>query len=143
LFYIFYFLNYFRIEYNALKKPDFDDWRLPMGKREKRTLLFCKLGFISSILAAGAGLAALVMMLQRWQFQDNLIVMTGKLRPPLIMAGLFFAVVLGFLGFLGSLEGAANGQGKIKSLGWLGFAIGAISTMMGIILGMCFHFYRM
>ncbi|MFA5863866.1 MAG: hypothetical protein WC975_04175 [Phycisphaerae bacterium] len=114
-----------------------------MSKREKRTLLFSKLGFTSSILAAGAGSAALVMMLQRWHFQDNMIVMTGKLRPLAVMAGLFLAVVLGFMGFLGSLEGAANGQGKIKSLGWLGFLIGAISAMMGIILGLCFHFYRM
>ncbi len=113
-----------------------------MAKRAKRIELYGKLGALCSIVSIAVVLSGFMFMLHRWNFQENFILLGNRSKPAL-MLGFAGAVMLGFLGFLGGLEGAAEGEGKTKTLGWLGFWAGAIGTVTGIILAMCCWFYSL
>jgi len=111
-----------------------------MAKRAKKADLFGKLGFTSSMFSALGGAGALFLIVPRWGYGENLIAM-GPTRASLTSLALILTFILGCFGFLAGLEGAANGEGKIKTFGWVGFWIGTIFTMVAIILGLCFKFY--
>ncbi len=109
-------------------------------KKTKRIELYGKLGAICSLVAIIVILVGFAFMLHRWNFQENMILI-GKRSKPILLLGMAGAAMLGFLGFLGGLEGASEGEGKIKTLGWFGFWVGVISTVSGLILAMCCWFY--
>ncbi len=111
-----------------------------MAKRAKRAELFGKLGFSSSMFSAIGGLGASLVILKRWSFSNNIIV-TGPTVAMLIKLALGLAFLLGAFGFLASLQGAADGEGRVKTLGWTGFWVGAVFTMVAIVMGMCFFFF--
>ena len=115
-----------------------------MAKRAKarRVELFSKLGLAASILATVLVIAIVIFMLHRWNFSENLIFL-GKRSKPALLLGTFLSAILGFGGFLGGLEGASEGEGRIKNFGWLGFWAGVISAMAAVIAGMCIWFYAL
>jgi hypothetical protein len=108
-----------------------------MAKRTKRAELFGKLGFASSMISAIGGVGTSLVILHRWNFANNIII-TGGTVSTLVTLALAITFVLGAFGFVASLEGAANGEGKSKSLGWTGYWVGAVFTMVAIIMGLCF-----
>jgi hypothetical protein len=113
-----------------------------MSKQEKRARLFGRLGLLSSTLSALAVLSALIVMMPKWRSADGMFDL-GTVRLPAALGSAGFAFLFGFLGFLGGLEGAAAGEGKIKSLGWVGFWVGVVGAMAGIVLGLCAKFYTL
>lgn len=112
-----------------------------MARREVRILKYTKLGLISSIAACVASLAALVFIMIKWIPEEG-IIDAGHVAKPLIMLALLGCIACGFPGFLLSLEGAAGLEGKWRKLGWVGFWVGAGSTMLGLTLGLCFYFLK-
>ncbi len=119
----------------------FGDWL--MAKKEKRAELFSKLGLIGVILAVIGVLAGMVIILPRWNSQQNIIVIVNPTKQMMIQLTLLISVLCGFLGFLGCLEGAAYMDGRRRAISWAGFWVGTITTMAGIILGLCFWGYKM
>jgi hypothetical protein len=112
-----------------------------MAKRAEKATKLGKLGLVSSLVAAMCDVAALAIMLPKWNFQE-MIIDLGTVRKPIFMLAVFLAFVFGVAGFLLGLEGASHGEGKTKSLGWIGFWIGAVSAMAGIILGLLYLGYK-
>lgn len=115
-----------------------------MAKRAKarRVELFSKLGLAASILATILVAAIIIFMLRRWNFAEDLIFLGPRSKPALLF-GSFLSAMFGFFGFLGGLEGASEGEGKVKTFGWFGFWAGVISTMAAVIAGMCVWFYSL
>jgi hypothetical protein len=113
-----------------------------MAKQEKRARLFGKIGLLCSLMAGLGAIGGLVLIVPRWNFSENLIVM-GSPRATATMITLFLTIVLGIGGFLGGLEGAVSEDKKIRSFGWIAFWIGVISTMLAVVLGLCFRSYSM
>ena len=112
-----------------------------MARPEVRILKYTKLGLVASVLACGAGLAALVFILIKWMPEEGMID-AGYVAKPLIILALLGCIACGVPGLFLSLEGAASLEGKWQKLGWLGFWVGAGSTMLGLTLGLVFHFYK-
>ena len=114
-----------------------------MAKREKKTRVYTQLGLAGSIISLLGGLVVFAAMFRRWDFINSVILMPqGSPRAMAVIIGLLVSIPLGFLGFLLGLEGVSHSDGKIKFMGWAAFWIGAISAMAGIILALCFYFYR-
>lgn len=112
-----------------------------MARVRRRSIQMAKAGFGLSIFAAVAAMGAFILMARHWDFGEMTISM-GNLRQLGIMLALVCAVPSGFAALLMGLEGAAECQGRTKTAGWVGFALGTIACMIGIILSLCFVFYR-
>ena len=112
-----------------------------MARVRRRSIQMAKAGFGLSIFAAVAALGTFILMAKYWHFGDMTIAM-GKIRQLAIMLALACTVLSGFAALLMGLEGAAECQGRTKTAGWVGFALGAIACMIGIILSLCFLFYK-
>jgi len=113
-----------------------------VARVKRRSIVMAKFGFALSVIAAVAVIAVFVLMIPRWDFAEMVINMRSKLRMGLIMLGVVGAVLPGFAALLMGLEGAAECQGRQKTMGWFGFVLGAVTCMAGIILGLCFVFCR-
>ncbi|NLX06697.1 MAG: hypothetical protein GXY33_16285 [Phycisphaerae bacterium] len=112
-----------------------------MARREVKILKYTKLGLVASILAVLAALGTLVVILHEWDSAEK-VIDAGRITKPIILLGAFAAIILGFPGFLLSLEGAAGLQGKWRKLGWIGFWLGAFGAMAGLVLGLWYYFWR-
>jgi hypothetical protein len=113
-----------------------------MAKRIERAKLYNKLGLIASVIAVVLVLLSAALIIPRWNFTENIIVIQNQSKIMLLYGALFLSVVLGVAGFLGGLEGVANLDGSKRAMGWLAFWVGTLSSMAGIILGLCFKFYQ-
>lgn len=112
-----------------------------MGRLDARARKFAQAGLVLSVVTWLGVVAALVLMLQKWDFQENLI-SVGPRRSPAILLALAGAIVCGVAGLLMSLEGPARLTDQWRGYGWVGFWLGAVGTMAAIVLGLCFHFYK-
>jgi len=113
-----------------------------MARAELRARRFMKFGLSASIVGCLGAIAAFGMMIQKWDFQENLII-SGHRRTPMIMLALMVGIVCGFAGFLMSLEGAAVLKGRLRTYGWLGFWLGALGALAGLVLAVCFGFFKL
>jgi len=116
-----------------------------MAKREKRAQLFGKLGLASAAIALIGGVATLIIMAQRWSIPEGKItesvIYMKSGRAIAVYLGLFLTFLFGVFGFLAGLEGTTSTEGQIRKLGWLAFWIGAVFTMVAIVLGLCMKAY--
>ncbi len=111
-----------------------------MAKQERQARLFSRLGLLSSLLTVVCLLGVLAILFVKRTHGDGLFDL-GTTRQPAALLSSGLAFIFGFLGFLGGLEGAAYGEGKVKAVGWLAFWIGVIGAMAGVTLGLCVKFY--
>jgi len=112
-----------------------------MARLEDRLRRRTTFGVVASAVSLVGAAVALVIMLQKWSFQDNVIDL-GHLRTPIAAAGLLVGVVCGIAGFVLSLEGASGLTGPWRRLGWVGFWLGAIGGTVGLVLGACYCFLK-
>jgi hypothetical protein len=114
-----------------------------MAVREVRLQRHARLGLVSSGLSVLGALVGLGLMWQNWDSQTGMIGFGGKLRFPVIVLTLLTSMALGFAGFMLSLEGAAELQGKWRKYSWLGFGLGVAGAIMAIVFGLIVHFLRL
>jgi len=113
-----------------------------VARVRRRSMTMAKTGFALAIVSGVSALLAAVFIGQKWNMGDMRIEPMQSLRQTAILATLAVAVVGGFAALLMGLEGAAECQGRLKTMGWIGFAVGALACMAGIVLGLAFKFYR-
>ena len=112
-----------------------------MARREVKILKYTKLGLAASVLSAVLALMALAVILREYVPSEG-IIDAGTKTKPLIMGLILLCIAAGIPGWWLSLDGAANLKDKWRKLGWLGFWIGAGATMLGLILGVIFYFFK-
>jgi hypothetical protein len=112
-----------------------------MAKRAQRVVLFATLGFVLSVIAAISVAAGLAVILPKLNLQDKMLDL-GTMRKPIAMLTIFLSVLLGTAGFLLGLEGTGSEDNKYRTMGWIGFWLGTISAMIGIVLGLMYWGYQ-
>jgi hypothetical protein len=112
-----------------------------MAKRAQRVVLFATLGFVLSAVAAISVAAGLAVILPKLNLQDKIMDL-GTMRKPIAMLTIFLSVALGIGGFLLGLEGTSSEENKFRTIGWIGFWLGTISAMVGIVLGLMYWGYQ-
>ncbi|NLE30171.1 MAG: hypothetical protein GX629_10935 [Phycisphaerae bacterium] len=112
-----------------------------MAKRARKIALLGTSGFVCAMIAAFSASAGLIIVLQKLNLQEKMLDL-GHVRKPMALLAIFLSVVLGAAGFLLGLEGTSSEESKIRTFGWLGFWLGTISCMIGIVLGLIYWGYQ-
>lgn len=112
-----------------------------MAKRAQRVVLFATLGFVLSAVAALSVAAGLAVVLPKLNLQDKILDL-GTMRKPIALLAIFLSSSLGIGGFVLGLEGTSSEENKFRTIGWIGFWLGTISAMIGIVLGLLYWGYQ-